>query len=193
MPRGQVWHDVVLLYRESGPEDADLKQDVNRFLLDSNGLIGGNDYLEFAETVYQRYPGEAKAVLDAAVAKHILTLSGNRNAMEISQITGGKVAADKASLPASDKSARAAATARSAVSTADAYLGYGQYSQAVDLYTVALAKGGADANLINTRIGIAKFRAGDKAGAKDAFAKVSGPRKDLADFYVVLMDHPVTA
>lgn len=193
-PKGTVWHDVVLLYRESVPTaDTELKTDMNRLLLASNGLQGGNDYLEYAEEVYQRYPGEAKAVLDAAVGKGVLNLASNRNAQEISQIANGKVAADKASLSASDKSARAAATGKSAMSTADAYLGYGDYAKAIDLYNVALGKSGVDANVINTHIGIAQLRSGDKAGAKTSFAKVTGQRKELADLWMVLIDHPATA
>lgn len=192
-PKGVVWHDVVLLYRESVPQDIELKIDVNRLLLASNGLQGGNDYLEYAENVYQRYPGEAKAVLDAGVGKGVLTLANNRNAQEINQIAGGKVAADKASLPGSEKAARAAATGKGALTTADAYLGYGDYAKAIDLYTLALSKGGVDANIVNIRIGVAQFRSGDKAGAKTTFAKVTGPRKDLADLWTVLIDHPATA
>jgi len=189
-PTADVWHDVILLYQISAPQDADTKVDIYRLQLAAKALRGGPDYLEYAESVYLRYPGEAKAVLDAGVSKGVLNMTGNRNATEINQIVTAKIPADKASLVASDKSSRAAANGRAAASTADAYLGYGEYAKAIDLYNVALGKGGVDANVINTRIGIALLRSGDAAGAKAAFAKVTGPRKDMADFWTILIDHP---
>ncbi|WP_174274593.1 hypothetical protein [Sphingomonas bacterium] len=192
-PTGTVWHDVLLLYMDGNSADADLKIDVNRLLLASGGLHGGADYLEYAELVYLKFPGEAKAVLDTGVRKGLLNLASNRNASEINQIATAKAPADKASLAASDKSARAAATGKSALSTADAYLGYGDYAKAIDLYGVAMQKGGVDANVVNTRLGIALYRSGNAAGAKAAFAKVTGQRKDLADFWTILIDHPAAA
>jgi hypothetical protein len=191
-PKGSVWHDTVLLYRESVTEDADLKLDINRFLLASKGLISAGDYLEYAEAVYLRYPGEAKAALDAGVASGKVVLASNRNAQEINGIVTAKIPADKGSLAASEKSAGSAATFKAALATGDAYYGYGDYAKAIALYNVAAGKG-ADANLINLRIGEAQFRAGDMAAAKASFAKVTGTRKNLADFWVILADHPVTA
>jgi tetratricopeptide (TPR) repeat protein len=190
-PKSEVWHDALLLYRDSTPQDADLKLDTFRLNLAAGSLHGAGEYLEYAEAVYQRYPGEAKTVLDTGVAKGALILASSRNAAEISQIVNGKVAADKASLAASDKSARAAANGKAAQSTADAYLSYKDYAKAIDLYNVALQKGGVDPNVVNTRIGEAQYASGDKAAAKATFAKLTGPRKDLADFWTILVDHPV--
>lgn len=189
-PTGAVWHDSLLLYRDSAPQDSDLKLDIFRLDLAANALHGGNEYLEYIEAIYQRYPGEAKTVINTGVSKGALTLASNRNASEINAIVTGKIAADKASLAGSDKSARAAATGKAALSTADAYYGYGDFAKAIDLYNVALQKGGVDANVINTRLGEAQYGAGDKAAAKASFAKLTGTRKDLGDFWITLIDHP---
>ncbi|NIJ08291.1 tetratricopeptide (TPR) repeat protein [Sphingomonas vulcanisoli] len=190
VPKGDVWHDAMIFFMEGAVGDNDYKIDANRLLLASGGLHNANEYLEYAELVYLRFPGEAKAVLDAGVKKGLVNFATNRNASEINQIATTKMPADKASLAASDKSARAAATGKAALSTADAYLGYGEYAKALDLYNVALQKGGVDANVVNTRIGIALYKSGDAAGAKAAFAKVTGQRKDLADLWAILIDHP---
>lgn len=192
-PKGEVWHDVILLYQIGAPADIDTKIDTYRLQLVTGSLRSGPEYLEYAEGVYLRYPGEAKTVLDAGVSAGKLNLTSNRNAAEINQIVTTKIPADKASLVASDKTARAAANGRGALSTGDAFLGYGDNAKAIDLYNVALTKGGVDANVVNMRIGIASLRSGDKAGAKAAFAKVTGPRKDLADLWTILIDHPATA
>ena len=96
----------------------------------------------------------------------------------------GKVAADKASLPGAEKSALAAAAARPAMVTGDAYLGYGEYAKAAALYRAALTKSGADKDLINLRLGIALARSGDKAGATAAFNAVSGSRAAVAKLWL---------
>ena len=82
--------------------------------------------------------------------------------------------------------AAAAKTGRSAQGTADAYLGYGEYAKAAALYKTALSKGGVDADLVNTRLGFALGKSGDKAGAEAALKAVSGaPRNQLAKYYLV--------
>jgi hypothetical protein len=49
------------------------------------------------------------------------------------------------------------------------------------MYRAALSKGGVDANEVNTRLGIALARSGDKAGAQAAFGAVTGnPRAGIA-------------
>lgn len=192
-PTGTVWHDVLLLYSESHPNDPELANDTRRLLIAAGGLKGANDYLEYAEAVYQKNPGEAKMVLDEGVKKGAFTFAGNKNAGEINGIVSPKLAGDKASLASSEKNAAASANGKIAVSVADGYYGYGNYAKAVELYKLALTKGGVDANLLNTRIGMALARSGDKEGAKAAFAQVTGPRKELADFWAVHLDHPTTA
>ena len=93
----------------------------------------------------------------------------------------------RASLPQLAAEAKAGAAARLAVRTADAYYGYGDYAQAAELYRAALTKTGADPNLINLRLGMALARAGDKAGATAALNAVTGPRAELAKFWLVYL------
>jgi hypothetical protein len=56
------------------------------------------------------------------------------------------------------------------------------------MYRVALSKGGADTNLVNTRLGMSLAMAGDKAGAKTAFGAVTGPRAELARYWILWLD-----
>ena len=78
------------------------------------------------------------------------------------------------------------------MSTADAYLGYGDYAKAASLYRLALQKGGSgvDADTAQLRLGIALAMSGDKAGARTAFAAVKGRRADLASFWTLYLDTP---
>ena len=72
---------------------------------------------------------------------------------------------------------------------ADAYFSYGQYAQAAELYRAALQKG-ADANLANTRLGAALALAGQRAEAEAAFRAVTGPRAELAQFWLLWLSQP---
>ena len=53
------------------------------------------------------------------------------------------------------------------------------------LYRTALQKGSVDANLVNTRLGLSLALAGQKAEAEAAFKAVTGPRAELANFYLL--------
>jgi hypothetical protein len=68
----------------------------------------------------------------------------------------------------------------------DRFYGLGQHAKAVELYKQARAKG-ADANLINLRVGIALAAAGDKAGATAALNAVGGQRADIAKFWLLYL------
>jgi hypothetical protein len=137
-------------------------------------------------------PGEAKAVVDEGKAKGAFDAS-SKAINEIGAAAGAKVAADKASLAGSEKSAASAANGKAALGTADAYFGYGDYAKAATLYKLALQKGGVDAATVNMRLGEALAKAGQAAEAKQAFAQVTGPRAELAQFWTLWVDQNARA
>jgi hypothetical protein len=98
-----------------------------------------------------------------------------------------RVRADRASLVAGEKAALAAATARPALATGDAFMSYGDYAKAAALYRAALGKSGVDADLANLRLGIALARSGDKAGAQTALSAVKGNRGSIAQLWLVYL------
>ena len=191
-PTKSNWRDALLIYRDSNRIDPEQEIDMDRLLRSAGALNGERDYMEYVLATYLRYPGEAKAVLEQGIQVGAVNPTG-KNASEIRGIVTKKIPEDKASLPGSDKAARASANGKVALSTADAYLGYEDWAKAIDLYKVALAKGGVDADVVNTRMGYALLKSGDKAGAKAAFAAVKGQRKPLADFWAIYVDHPPAA
>ena len=67
------------------------------------------------------------------------------------------------------------------------------FDQAVELYTLALSKGGIDANIAQTRLGIASFAQGKYADADAYFAKVGGPRQTVAKLWQVLTANKMAA
>jgi tetratricopeptide (TPR) repeat protein len=185
-PNPTNWRDVLIIYRDGSKLDDQGNLDVMRLMRANTALTGERDYAEYAETATSRgLPGEAKAVLDEGIAKGALK-STTPFVKELLGSANPKIAADKAALPGLERESKASANGKAALATADAHLGYGNFAKAAELYRVALAKGGVDANTANTRLGFALGKSGDKAGADAALKAVTGaPRDQLSRYYQI--------
>lgn len=138
-----------------------------------------------AESLAAIAQGRSKVKLGAAATTELADRETKQRA---------RLATDtKASLTGSEASARSAANGRIAKATGDAWLNHGEYAKSAAMYQLALEKGGVDADLVNTRIGIALAKQGDKAGAKAAFAKVTGARANIAKLWTIYLDNGVKA
>lgn len=188
-PTKANWHDAMAIYQNQNKLPTDVQVDVLRLERAAGALGGDADYREYAEDVYLRNPNEAKGVLEEGISKGVVNAS-NKDVTEILGLVKGKIAADKASLAASDKASRNAANGKAALSTADGYVSYGEYDKAVDLYKTAIQKGQIDVPTANLHMGWALALKGDAAGAKAAFGQVTGIRKPIADYWMVHLDHP---
>ena len=189
-PNATNWRDVLVIYRDTTRFDDQGNLDILRLMRANSALAGERDYAEYAETASLRgYPGEAKAVIDEGIAKGALKTT-TPFVKEVTASVNPKIAGDKASLPGLEKESKAAANGRAALGTADAFLGYGQYAKAAELYKVALQKGSVDAATVNTRLGFALGKSGDKAGAEAALKSVTGaPRDQLARYYLIWLNN----
>lgn len=182
-PTPDNWRDALRIYRGSSKLDDATLLDTLRLARATNALSGDTDFHLYAFNAADSSPGEARAVIDEAIAakqidptKPLFT--------DIVTTLKAKKALGLEALPQLAIEAKASPTARLAVRTGDAYYGYGDYAQAAELYRAALAKSGADASLINLHLGMALARAGDKAGATAALNAVTGPRAELAQFWL---------
>ena len=185
-PNATNWRDVLIIFRDTGKFDDQGNLDILRLMRANSALAGERDYAEYADTAAIRgLPGEANSVLDEGIAKGALQ-AGKPVVKELKAAVAPKIAADKASLPGLEREAAAAKNGKSAASTADAWIGYGNYAKAAELFQLALKKGGVDANTVNTRLGYALAKSGDKAGAAKAFKAVVGPPRDqLARYWEI--------
>ncbi len=185
-PNATNWRDVLIIFRDTGKWDDQGNLDILRLMRANTALAGERDYAEYAETAATRgLPGEANAVLDEGISRGALQ-AGKPVVKELKAATAPKVASDKAALPGLEKEAAASKTGKAAASTADAWLGYGNYAKAAELYQMALKKGGVDANAVNTRLGFALAKSGNKAGAEAAFKAVTGaPRDQLSRYWQI--------
>jgi len=102
-------------------------------------------------------------------------------------------ATERAGLARARTQALAASTGAPALAAGDAHFGNGQFAEAAELYRAALQKGGADANVVNTRLGASLALAGQRAEAEAAFRAVTGPRADLASFWLAWLARRPTA
>jgi tetratricopeptide (TPR) repeat protein len=177
------WRDALLTYRQLGAPDPALDLDIRRLLRAVEGLAGERDYLDFAQALRAANPGEAKAVLDEGVSRRMLDAGEAQVRTALTAVTR-PAAGERSGLAASRTRAMAAATGAAARAAADAHFGVGQYAEAAELYRAALQKGGEDANLVNSRLGAALALAGRRAEAEAAFRTVTGPRADLAGFWL---------
>ena len=191
-PTKDNWRSALVVYRDAATRDGNLNLDIFRLMRLTKSMAGERDYYEFASLAFERgLPGEAKSVIDEGIATAAVP-AGSRALTELRGMASTKIASDQASLAASERQAAASATGRVASATGDAYLAYGQDAKAVGLYKTALTKGGVDVDAVNTRMGIALLRSGDKVGARTAFSSVKGPaRADIAAFWLLWLDQQV--
>ena len=196
-PTAKTWREVLYNYglQQGSVVTLDKYQTVDlfRLLRQTKGLADQYSYEEYGQKVLDMgLPDEAKAVIAEGRASGKLPATGNATAI---LADANKSIAAEGSLATVEKKAAASATGALSAQTADAYFGKGDYAHAIPLYTQALQKGGVKADDVNTHLGMAKALSGDKAGAKAAFAAVSGaPRADIAGFWSAWVDSPpVTA
>ena len=183
-PNAKVWRDVILQYafaqNSLAAPDKAQNVDLYRLMRASGAMPDQAMYEDYANTVYKAgNPYEAAAVLKEGMAAGRIPASST---FSKGLLTAANTAIKaEGSLATSEKQATAAKDGKIAASTGDAYLGQNNYAKAAEMYRAALSKGGVDANEVNTRLGIALARSGDKAGAQAAFGAVTGnPRAGIA-------------
>lgn len=186
-PSPKNWRDAIRIYEStSGLSDSDLI-DIMRLARATKGLLSEADYYSYADIAMTRgYPGEVLGILNEGLAANQI----NRTRPLIKSMldrAGAKIAADKAGLEAGYKAALAAPAAKLAMTTGDAYFGYGDYAKAAELYRAAQSKTGVDAALANLRLGMALTMSGDKAGAKTALSAVTGVKADIAKYWLTYL------
>jgi tetratricopeptide (TPR) repeat protein len=184
-PNPTNWRDSLLIYLDLAQPDRTTTLDTRRLMRAAKALAGERDYAELANTLSRSgYPGEVKALLDEGVAARMFEPTKAPFA-QLRTAASSKIAEDKSTLPGLEKKASAAATGAAALDLGDVYYGYGDFPKAITFYRAALQKGGIDASLANMRLGMALALSGQKAEAQTAFRSVTGPRAELANFWML--------
>jgi tetratricopeptide (TPR) repeat protein len=176
-PSSENWRDTMLIYRDLDKPDPAALADAIRLQRLAKGLSGERDYMDAAQGFTAAgLAGESRSVLDEGVTARMVDPAKPASKAAILAAARGATAA-RAKLAA----LRRAGT----LEAGDQLLSFGDYAAAADAYTAALQKGGADANVVNTRLGIALALAGRRPEAQAAFGAVTGARADLASLWLV--------
>ena len=150
----------------------------------TGALDSGPDYGLFATAaVDQGNFVEAQAVIDAGIAARQVDPANPL----FRDIMAGLKGKPKTTVADLDAAVKMATTGTALVRIGDRYFGMGQYAKAAELYRMAQAKGGSDADIANLHLGMALARAGDKAGATAAFNAVTGPRAEIAKYWLLYL------
>lgn len=183
-PTPANWRDSIGIYRNLNTIDETGTLDLSRLMRAAKAMKDDGDYDRYAYLALSKgYPGEAKLVLEEGAAAGLVDLTKTPFKEEMEQAKA-KSAGEAATLGSAATKGLSAPTAKAALANGDLLYGYGEYAKAADLYRAALKKPGADANLINLHLGMALARSGDKAGATAALSAVSGPRSEIAKYWL---------
>lgn len=188
-PTAENWRSALVTYRDGAHLDGQPSLDLFRLMRLTKSLAGERDFFEYASLAVDRaLPGEAKSTIEEGFATGVVSKS-SRAVNEVLNLATGRIAADRASIAVSEKQANAAgATGKPAAGAGDAYLGYGEDAKAIPFYKMALQKGGVDMDQVNTRLGIALARTGQKDEARKYLSAVGGARADIAKYWLLYVD-----
>lgn len=184
-PSPANWKDAVNLTRNLNEfENAEIL-DLFRLSRKVDALKDSADYDFYVEAAdARRLPKEVKDVIEAGYASGHVSRD-NSYLSEALETASGRIASDQRELPSLEADARKdGAQLRTVTAAASAFLSYGEYGKAVDLYTKALGMPGVDSAEANLRLGIAQAGQGDFAAAREAFAKVEGNRAPIARLWI---------
>jgi tetratricopeptide (TPR) repeat protein len=167
---------ALLLDMKAAPMSRDAQLALYHLMRETGNLTTAADVQEFAKiAIVGGQPGVAADVVKTAGASGVLP-AGDAMTTRLIDAAGKRQAAALAGAPAAAKSPA------TAMAAGNAYLGAGQYPQAIAAFTTA-QKGpnGADAALFK---GIAQVRAGQNAAARDSFKSVAtGPYSEIAGLW----------
>ena len=183
-PSPESWRNSIAIYRNLTKPDVEGTLDLLRLMQAAGALATPADYNLFATAAAdQSNFVEAQAVIDAGLAaKHI---DGNSPMFkDIIAALKTKPKPTQADLATATKTA---VSGMAVLRIGDRYYAMGQYAKAVDAYRLAMGKPGVDPNVANLHIGMALARAGDKAGATTALNAVSGPRAEIAKYWLLYL------
>ncbi|MBB3763741.1 tetratricopeptide repeat protein [Sphingomicrobium lutaoense] len=188
-PTDANWGEALAIYHNSANHPDPVYLDLYRLRHAVGALKRSQDYADFAGLlILANSPSEALVVLNEGQAAGLIEPDSLRNKELFAAAKKGDAAAERATLDTDASRAGSRDSARAAFNIGNAYYGYGEFQKAADMYRIALTKSDVDRDITQLRLGMALARAGDKAGAKEALAKVGGAQAELAKYWMIYAD-----
>ena len=184
-PSPDSWRNSIAIYRNLNHPDVEGTLDLLRLMQATGSMSEAGDYTLYSRAAAEQNNfNEAQAVLDAGIAAKKI----NPASPEVKDLVAGLKAKPKASAADLAVATKAAVNGTALLRIGDRYYAMGDYAKAVELYRMAMGKPGVDTAVANLHIGMALARAGDKAGATTALNAVTGPRADIAKYWLTYVN-----
>lgn len=183
-PTKDNWALAIAVVRDMSKFQNQETLDLMRLMGRTESWSEARDYIEYIQAADpRRLPNEAMKIINLGLASGKLE-SNDPAVADWKSIASGRIAPDKASLPALERDARAAnSTAATAMAAGDAFLSYDDAAKAEEMYKIALTKPGVDEPRVLTRLGIAQADLGKSAEAQETLGKVTGIRSPIAQMW----------
>lgn len=184
-PNATSWRNALAIYQNVNKPGVEEVLNLLRLMRATGALSNPVDFSLYATAAAdQGNYVEAQAVIDDGLAKQAINPSDRL----IKEIIDGLKAKPKATAADLETATKEAKNATAFVRIGDRYYGMGNYAKAIELYRMAEGKAGADTSLVNMHLGMALARSGDKAGATEAFRKVTGPNAPIAQYWTIYVN-----
>jgi tetratricopeptide (TPR) repeat protein len=184
-PSPGAWSDAVAIYTNLNHPDVEGTIDLLRLMQVTGSLKTASEYEQYARAAAELNNfNEAQAVVDAGVAAKVLNPSG----ADVRDLINGLKVKPKFTAADLATATKSAQSGMALLHIGDRYYAMGDYAKAVELYRMSMGKPGVDAGLANLHIGMALTRAGDKAGATAALSAATGPRAEIAKFWLTYLN-----
>jgi tetratricopeptide (TPR) repeat protein len=173
-PNQQYWSDMFT-YLLQGSSFSDRQNIIYLRLIQNVGMLQPDEYIEMAElSLAVVNPGDAKAILEEGFTKGALGKGEAKDRdHKLLNMAKTQAAEDLKLLPSIEKEAAAKPTGEALVKVGEAYLGHGQYENAIAAFNKGLAKGGLKIqDEVNINIGI-------------AYSKLNKPEEAIKSFKAV--------
>ena len=175
-PSPLSWRNSIGIYRNLNKPDLESTLDLFRLMRAANAM-DANDL-----SVYLTLLSDQSNFIEAQTAlEQVQARNGQVQTMATS--LNSKPRPSEADLLSAVKGAQ---TGAAVLRIGDRLYGLGSYAKAAEVYAQAKARG-VDANLVAERTGVALARAGDKAGAINAFKSVTGARSGVAQMWLIYL------
>lgn len=180
-PSATNWRDAINIARNLNTFDVGEMLDLLRLSFKVGAMTEKFEYIEYIEAAdARRLPKEVETVIQQGYAKGRISKDDIFVADSL-RVAIGRLAADRADLPALERDAKAAnAGLRTVVAAGDTFLNYGEMAKAEEYYAKSLGIAGVDAQLALTRLGISQVGQGKYEEAIATFGKVQGKRQPIA-------------
>ena len=181
-PSPDSWRNSIAIYRNESHQDVEGTLDLLRLMQATGAMTTPGDYLMCIQSAAdQSNFNEAQTVLDAGLAANMI----NPSSAQFRDTIAALKTKPKATAADLEAAAKTATSGMNLLRVGDRFYALGQYQRAADIYRQAKSKAGVDSNVANLHLGMALARAGDKAGATSAFSAVTGPRSDIAKYWLI--------